>query len=268
MTLTETDSPWWVSFFDERYRVSDLDCQPGRRTAEQIGCIRDILRGAGCAKVLDLCCGTGRHAVGLAAEGFEVTGVDLNPDYLELARQRAEREQVRVGFLKADMRRLEPVGGSTFDAVISLYTSFGFFPGTDGDQLVLAEIARVLRPSGTLVLDIINRDWLLRSFAASDFSAEQDRFVIRDYDDSPQGITLHEDSFMARDSTLRWTITRMTEPRGSIVADYRVYSVHEIISLLASAGFKPRAFLGGYDGSAFTIFSPRIIVVAEAGSDG
>lgn len=264
MTLTDVDTPWWVSFFDERYRVSDLDSQPGRRTAEQVGCVQDILREAGCVKVLDLCCGTGRHTAGLAAAGFEATGVDLNPDYLSLARQRAEREQVDASFLQADMRQLTPVADGSFDAVVSLYTSFGFFPGTDGDRAVLSEIARVLRPAGTLVLDIINRDWLLRTFAASDFADEEGRFVIRDYDDSPDGVILHEDSFSASDSTLRWTITRTSEPRGSITADYRVYSLHEILSLLAVAGFQPRTVLGGYDRSAFTIFSPRILVVAEA----
>lgn len=267
MTLTDVDTPWWVSFFDERYRVSDLDSQPGRSTAEQVGCVQDVLREAGCVKVLDLGCGTGRHTAGLAAGGFEVTGVDLNQDYLSLARQRAEREQVNASFLQADMRRLTPVEDSSFDAVISMYTTFGFFPGTDGDRAVLGEIARVLRPGGTLLLDIINRDWLLRTFAASDFVSEQGRFVIRDYDDSPDGVILHEDSFSARDSTLRWTITRMSEPRGSITADYRVYSVHEIHSLLAAAGLRPRTVLGGYDRSAFTIFSPRILMVAEAGPE-
>lgn len=267
MTLIDVDPPWWVSFFDERYRVSDLDSQPDRRTAEQVGCVQAILLEAGCVKVLDLGCGTGRHTVRLAVGGFEVTGIDLNPDYLSLARQRAEREQVNASFLQADMRQLTPVADSSCDAVISMYTSFGFFPGTDGDRAVLGEIARVLKPAGTLVLDIINRDWLLRTFAPSDFTSEEGRFVIRDYDDSPDGVTLHEDSFSAWDSTLRWTITRMSDPPGSIAADYRVYSVHEILSLLAAAGFQSRTVLGGYDRSPFTIFSPRIVVVAEAGPD-
>lgn len=263
MTTTTPEAPWWVRFFDDRYRTCDLDRQTDDRTAAQVACVEDVLGHPHDARVLDLCCGTGRHAVRLAQDGYRVTGADLNEDYLRRTRERADRAGVSVRLIHADMRDLSGLDVAGFDSVISLYTSFGFFPGTDGDFATLTQITRVLRPGGTLVLDVINRDWLLRTFAPSDFAAEEDRYVIRDYDDTGGEVVLHEDAFRPTDSTHRWSITRVGDPDGPVVADYRVYSVHELLALIGRAGLHPRRVLGGYAGEPFTIFSPRIIVVAD-----
>jgi SAM-dependent methyltransferase len=256
-------APWWERFFDDRYRLSDLDRQSEPTTRDQVDCVLTTLGLSPGDRVLDLGCGTGRHAVLLAEHGLAVTGVDFNPDYLELARERARAHGVRLDLVRADMRDLSAMPQGAFDAVISMYTSFGFFPRSDGDQAVLRQVRRTLAPGGALFLDVINRDWLLRSFAPSDFAQERDRFVIRDYDDRGGQVVLHEDAFDPLDSTLRWTITRQTEPTGKVVADYRVYSVHELLGLLGPAGLRCRQVLGDYHSAPFTVFAPRIICIAE-----
>lgn len=262
---TQTDRPgWWTSFFDERYRRSDLDRQPAHVTEAQVDLARTALRLEAGARVLDLGCGTGRHSIELAVHGLDVTGVDLNEDYLRHARERATARGVAARFIRADMRDLDNLDSQYFDGVISLYTSFGFFLEPDDNLRVLTEVRRVLRPEGRLLLDVINRDWLLRTFTHSDFVTDDRGFVIRDYDDAGDDVVLHEDAFDATTSTLTWTIRRLTEPIGTVVAPYRVYSLHELLALIEDAGLLRQRTFGAYDGSPFSVHSPRIIAIADA----
>lgn len=104
------------------------------------------------ARVLDLCCGPGRHAAPLSQAGYRVVGVDR--DALALA----DAHIVAAGavFVRADMRCL-PLAAGSVDAAICMWQSFGHFDDTD-NETVLAELARVLAPNGVLVMDLYHRD--------------------------------------------------------------------------------------------------------------
>ena len=102
------------------------------------------------ARVLDLPCGPGRHAVALAARGFEVTGVDRTAGYLASARARAQAAEVEVEWVKKDMRRFRRDG--SFDLALNLFTSFGYFERPEEDLDVLRNFHASLRPGGTLIL--------------------------------------------------------------------------------------------------------------------
>ena len=104
-------------------------------------------------RVLDLCCGPGRHAAPLAARGFDVVGIDLDAAAVRDARGRAPGG----AFVQGDMQRL-PFATASFDAVICMWQSFGHFDA-DGNAAVLAEVGRVLRPNGCLLLDVYHRDF-------------------------------------------------------------------------------------------------------------
>jgi ubiquinone/menaquinone biosynthesis C-methylase UbiE len=90
------------------------------------------------AKLLDLCCGPGRHALELARRGFHVTAVDRTATYLEQAKERAEQEGLPIEFVLADMRHFRRPG--SFDAVLNLYTSFGYFEHPEEDKQVLENV--------------------------------------------------------------------------------------------------------------------------------
>jgi ubiquinone/menaquinone biosynthesis C-methylase UbiE len=98
------------------------------------------LLGAGPGRLLDLGCGGGAHALVLEERGWTVTGVDVSPAQLDLARARG------IDAVQADAARL-PFEDASFDAAISVFTH------TDMDDFAAAmrEVARVLRPQGTLV---------------------------------------------------------------------------------------------------------------------
>jgi cyclopropane fatty-acyl-phospholipid synthase-like methyltransferase len=85
--------------------------------------------------VLDLCCGPGRHAIGLAKRGFTVTGVALSVFLLAKAQARAQVAQVAVEWLRDDMRHVVRPGA--YDLVVSLGTSFGYFDDPQDDRRVM-----------------------------------------------------------------------------------------------------------------------------------
>src|SRR5689334_4942622 len=104
-----------------------------RAPAEVDGVIRLLDANPG-ARILDLCCGVGRHSLELARRGFVVTGVDRTAAYLERARHRAEQESLAVELVQSDMR--EFARPDAFDGAINLFTSFGYFENLADDLKV------------------------------------------------------------------------------------------------------------------------------------
>lgn len=118
--------------------------------------VRQVVRQARLKKgsrVLDLCCGTGRHSLHFARAGLDVTGLDFQPTYVEEARRRVRS----ATFVRGDMRALSKhFTRESFDAVVCLFNSFGYFDRKHDDLRVLREIARVLKPGGAFVLNVLN----------------------------------------------------------------------------------------------------------------
>jgi SAM-dependent methyltransferase len=128
------------------------------------------------ARLLDAPCGHGRIARRLAAAGFDVTGVDLSDPYLAMARADAVVPRGSLSFLQGDLRAL-PVAGP-FDAVVCWFTSFGYYDDRDCHR-VLAEFHRVLRPGGTVLIETLHHDGVVRHFTAA-----PDATVVRRGDDA------------------------------------------------------------------------------------
>jgi SAM-dependent methyltransferase len=101
--------------------------------------------------MLDLGCGTGRHARRLAANGFDVTGLDLAADSIRVA---SLSEHARLRFARHDMR--VPFGSGVFDCVLNLFTSFGYFETAEEHLAVVRNVSRSLKTGGRLVLDYLN----------------------------------------------------------------------------------------------------------------
>lgn len=110
-------------------------------------------------RILDLCCGPGRFAIPLASKGFTVVLIDINEDYIALAKRVVERKDVAIEFLVGDAREVPFV--NHFDAVINVGTSLGFFDDED-NQRVLNNIAKALKHDGVFLLHMRNREYLLK----------------------------------------------------------------------------------------------------------
>ena len=133
--------------------------------------------------MLDVPCGQGRHAHLLAEAGYDVDALDYSKDLLKIARKRGTGSNLR--FARGDMRRLPARWKNRFDAVLNLFTSFGFFAHPGDDARVIAELARVLKRGGRLVWHGGSRDGVMARFLTRDWWTTADNTLFaqeRDFD--------------------------------------------------------------------------------------
>ncbi len=154
------DNSKFFTEFWPRVAVGVTRSRPNHEDAQILPLLRRLRMARG-ARVLDVPCGFGRHAVLLARRGYRVTGVDIGREVLAAGRRAAARAGVDLDFQRGDMRKLRFRG--EFDLVLNLFTSFGYF-GDEGDAEVLRGFYRALRPGGWAALQMINRDWIIRNY--------------------------------------------------------------------------------------------------------
>lgn len=245
--MTGIDPRWFESFFETDEWLQLATTRNPERTEREVAFLAGQLPAT--ARVLDLACGTGRISVPLAQAGFEVAGLDLSSRALAVAREAGPDLDFRQG----DMRELPwPDGG--FDAVINLWTAFGYFESRSDDERVLREVARVLRPGGLFLIDTINQTALHRSFAPESWSELEDGTLWlerRSYEPTTGRGQAH------------WTFVRLDGSRVTHSFDHRIYAVSDYFELLRAAGLEPVRWFGGFDGSELTLDSWRLILVAE-----
>src|SRR5947207_158003 len=135
-------SDWWLSHFDAQYLLEYEPLFSPAGDRRDVARLLELLQLPVGARVLDVPCGQGRHSHLLAEAGFDVTGVDYSRFLLDVARQRGTSSRLR--YHRADMRTLPASWTARFDAVLNLFTSFGFFVDPSDDRRTLAEFARVL----------------------------------------------------------------------------------------------------------------------------
>ncbi len=243
--------PWWEDLFNDDFirtmaKITDADiAREANFIEESLGC------EAG-ATILDLACGTGRHAVELASRGYQVVGFDLSLAMLARASDEAQDRKQKINFVQGDMR--EMTFEETFDGVFSWNTSFGYFD-EEKNAAVIAKVHRALKKGGQFLLDVVNRDNLVRQ-APSLAWFEGDGCICMD-EMQVDFIT----SRMKVKRTLMMDDGRTKEIEYSI----RVYSLHELGKMLHDNGFRVAEVSGrtGTPGVFFGCESPRTLILAE-----
>lgn len=246
------DSPWYVEAFRSDYRDVYAHRNLAAAREEVRWLAREVLADVR-GRVLDDCCGFGRHGVALAEHGLDVFGIDLSRDLLASAPELDGAAGTIVGRLaQADMRAL-PFPDATFEAVVNLFTSFGYL-GEDGDARALSEMARVLRPGGTLVMDLMNPA-VIRAGLRPESREERDGVVLE------ARRSLEDDG---RRVVKRVDLTLATGERRSWREDVRMYEPDEIDGWLAARGLATVRRAGDFSGVAYDPeTASRQIVVAR-----
>ena len=157
---------------------------PSTRDRRDVARVIDVLGLPAGARVLDVPCGQGRHAHLLAEAGFDVDGLDYSRDAARPG-PRSAAPAPALRYHRGDMRALPARWTARFDAVVNLFTSFGFFADPRDDARVIAEFARVLKPGGTLIWHGGNRDGVMARFLSRDWWRTGDGTLVaqeRDFD--------------------------------------------------------------------------------------
>ena len=199
--------------------------------------------------ILDLACGHGRHANRLAGRGFNVTGADRSAGFLEIAKTNAKKKGLNVEYIQQDMRDIS--FENEFDRVLMLFTSFGYFDDVE-NRKVLLNIAKALKKDSLCLLDIPNRDYLLKDFRPYGINERgKDLMIDRCEFDSLSGRLINK----------RIMIRNGKRKDAPIVL--RLYNPNETKDLLSSAGFEIVKLFGSFDSAPFTDNSKSMIIIAK-----
>jgi SAM-dependent methyltransferase len=239
---------WFHDYFNESYGSIILDSIQPAYTQSQVQFIEEALQPKPGASILDLFCGKGRHTLLLAKKGYNLTAIDFVPTFIQELKDRAEQEYCSVQAICMDARSIQ--FRNQFDHIIVLFTSFGYFSDEENTSL-LASIRTSLKPGGTCMIDVENRDYILRFFC-------KEKWRKKTY-----GWLLERNTFYQRTSRQR-TLRIVIDQHGNSTESERIirlYSEHEILSLGNQVGFKTIKVYGDYNGSNSQSLSPRIITI-------
>ena len=245
--MAEPESEWWRTWFGPSYlELYDETLQ--ERTQTEVDQLERFLQLRPPLRILDLPCGQGRHAIELARRGYDLTGVDLSPYLLDVAKARAAEAGVRVRWLQADMR--QPLEGESFDLVLNLFTSFGYFAELGDDRLVVRAAAAMLKPGGRFLLEVINGDRVMAHFQ------EREWFTVG------QLVVMERRSLDA--AARRMVVERtVSSDNGSEVNLHalRLYGGRDLRQLLTAEGFAQVELFGDWNREPLTPDSLRVLAV-------
>lgn len=202
-------------------------------------------------RVLDLCCGPGRCAVALAKRGFAVTGVDRTRYLLDKARARARDARVKVEWIQQDMRDF--TRPNTFDLVLSMFTSFGYFDDKREDLQVLGNIFASLRSGGACLVDLMGKERLAKILmpTTSQMLADGTQLVQRH--------EIFDDWTRIRNE---WLLIRRGKAK-SFKFHHTIYSGQELRDRMQMAGFADVRLYGDLDGDVYGPQAQRLIAVGR-----
>jgi SAM-dependent methyltransferase len=242
---------WWEELFNDDY-LHAMERVTDEQIAREVHFIEESLGVERGGALLDLACGTGRHAVELARRGYEVVGFDLSLAMLARAGEDAQEREAKLNFVQGDMRDM--TFEEQFDGVYCWNTSFGYFE-EDKNAQVVDRVHRALKGGGLFLLDVVNRDFLVQQ--------------------SPSLAWFEGDGCICMDEmTVDFITSRMKVKRTMMLDDgrsreieysMRIYSLHELGRILHEHGFTVREVSGRLStpGVFFGGDSPRSMILAE-----
>lgn len=243
---------WFLEVFDADY-LRTLPANWREQTRRDVDfMVQSLGLGKG-ARLLDLACGTGRHALELAQRGFEVAAVDTSRPLLQIGMAEAQTRQLNVRFLPSDMREL--AFQNLFDGCLLWQTSFGYFDDRTNFG-VLQAISRALKPGGRFLIDVINRDHILGRMPLRIWWETKGCVLLEEMEfDHIQSVLHARRSFIFDDGT----------PPRECSSFIRLYTVQELTLLLQQAGLRVMEVSGARHtrGNFLGPDSPQIILLAE-----
>lgn len=242
---------WWEELFNDDY-LRTVPIPHPKVIARQCEFIEQRLGLGHGATVLDVGCGLGLHAVELTRRGYLVVGLDLSLPMLSRAADEAQDHGFKINFLHADMREMNFDGA--FDAVLCWGTTLGYFDDETNKQVV-ERLYRALKPRGLLLLEVANRDFVIRN--------------------QPNLVWFEGDGCVVMEESAMNYITSRLDVKRTVILDdgrqrdnlysIRLYSLHELGQILHHQGFRVVEVTGleAHPAVFFGADSPKLIILAE-----
>lgn len=225
-------------------------------TKRQVDFVIKTLKLAGNERILDLACGFGRHSLELARRGFEVVGVDITPEYVAYASERADKEKLNAEFQCADIRELN--FQNEFDVVLNMADgAIGYLENDTENRKIFEVISAALKPGGQHFMDIMNGD-----YARTHFPCKQ-------WDSGDKGLTLSQFEWDDASKTLIYGQKDyrfgdvLSKPEFLEGNPIRLYTLNEISSDFAALGMQVKQSFADFSGKNLTENNIQMIVCSE-----
>lgn len=244
---------WYEQFYSKDF-MDVVGFASEEKTEQEVRFVIEALNCPKGSKILDLCCGYGRHSYLLAKSGgCDVTGFDLSDDYLKIARDRYSAPNLT--FMKGDMREIP--FENHFDAVVNLFTSFGYFESDGENEAVILQVNKALRVGGLFLLDYENKFYFVYNDV---FQKESIRQKVGD-----DAFYLFENSYdvMKEREIFKATFIEKGEVKRSSGYDIRLYSYPELSKMLLRNGFEILKVWGDFQGNPYSVKSRRLITLSK-----
>lgn len=245
------DLNWFEEWFDSPLYEKLYFNRDEEEARQLIELLEQTLSFNNCSSILDLGCGRGRHSLTLAQRGYQVKGIDLSTEAIKTAEAKAnELELDNVEFEVRDMRNPLP---QTFDAILNLFTTFGYFKEDDENALVLDSVVKMLENEGLFVLDYLNAEKVKRTYEPEEEGEFQGiNYQIKRY---IKNGSIHKDIVFAGEG--------LSSPR-SYWERVKLYGLDWFEQEMSKRGLEIIAVNGDYQGNDYNPdSSPRLLITSK-----
>jgi SAM-dependent methyltransferase len=237
---------WYKHWFGNEY----LTVYAHRNESEARTLIRLIQRNLvvpSGGRILDLCCGQGRHALLLANMGYAVVGIDLSRTLLNIAKFKHSAAG-NAFFVQADMRFLP--AQNTYDLLLNLFTSFGYFESDEENQSVFKQFVVALKPEGQFVFDYFNAPHLIENLVLHQKDKLYDGFI-------------QQERRLYRGRVEKKITIQKNGTSSVFYESVKIYYPDQIIKMIQKAGLQINKTFGDYNGHPINPEMPRLVVIGN-----
>jgi len=230
-----SDKNWYEKWFSNKYYLEIYSHRDEKEARDIINLIQRYIPLVTNAKVLDVCCGAGRHSIELARRGYNVSGFDLSPYLISQARESlssAKETNLTVEFMIKDMKDFS--FGNVFDMAINVFTSFGYFETDEENFKVFENVRESLKPGGYFVFDFINPDNLRKA-------------IVGESEDVYDGVKIIQKRYIENNFVYKDIFIGEEKYTERL----RLYNLEDIYSVFKTIGFNVVKVFGDYYGNAF-----------------
>jgi len=237
---------WYENWFGNEYLTvySHRDEEEARQLVQLI--LKNIALDKD-AKIIDLCCGQGRHAFLFAREGFEVFGFDLSRTLLQVAKYKNNQSD-NTFFIQADMRYLPAI--HSFDLLLNLFTSFGYFESDIENKSVFQQFHQALKPGGYFVFDYFNAPYVL---------ANLERYQTEQIGD----LTVEQERFIEGSRVQKIIRLNRQGKQSTFYESVKMYNPDQILKMMEETCLSVRYIFGDDKGTPLNEESKRMIIIGQ-----